>query len=102
MKKKSKPLASLVVLSSMASAANAQSSVTLYGIIDSGVNYTTNVQTAHPAAGPLGAHQIAMIEGGSAGLQGSRWGLKGTEDLGGGLKSLFLLESGFYSNNGVL
>ncbi|SAK69111.1 porin [Caballeronia ptereochthonis] len=43
-----------------------------------------------------------MIEGGSAGLQGSRWGLRGAEDLGGGLKALFVLESGFYSNNGVL
>ena len=100
--KKSKSLISLVVLSTMAGAAYAQSSVTLYGIIDSGMNYTTNVQTARSATGPVGAHQIAMIEGGSAGLQGSRWGLKGTEDLGGDLKSLFLLESGFYSNNGVL
>ncbi|MDR8970487.1 Outer membrane porin protein [Burkholderia multivorans] len=60
------------------------------------------MQTARTAAGLVGGRHIAMIEGGSAGLQGSRWGLKGSEDLGGGLKALFVLESGFYSNNGVL
>ncbi len=32
--------------------------------------------------------------------QGSRWGLKGTEDLGGGLKALFQLENGFNASNG--
>ncbi|QGZ64253.1 porin [Paraburkholderia acidisoli] len=86
----------------MSSAAIAQSSVTLYGIIDSGINYTNNVQSAKTASGLAGGRQIAMIEGGSAGLQGSRWGFRGVEDLGGGLKALFLLESGLYSNNGML
>ncbi|MEM5316361.1 porin [Paraburkholderia sp. JHI869] len=100
MKKQS--LISFVILSGIAGFAHAQSSVTLYGIIDTGINYTNNVQTAKTASGLQGGHQIAMIEGGSAGLQGSRWGLRGTEDLGGGLKALFVLESGFYSNNGVL
>ncbi|REE07095.1 putative porin [Paraburkholderia sp. BL27I4N3] len=94
--------ATLVILSLSTGFTYAQSNVTLYGIIDSGLNYTNNVQTAKTATGLKGGHQIAMIEGGSAGLQGSRWGLKGSEDLGGGLKALFLLESGFYSNNGVL
>ncbi|TDY23436.1 putative porin [Paraburkholderia sp. BL6665CI2N2] len=97
-----KPFLSLVVLIGMPGVVHAQSNVTLYGIIDSGLNYTNNVQTARTATGLTGGRQIAMIEGGSAGLQGSRWGLKGTEDLGGGVKALFLLESGFYSNNGVL
>ncbi|HEX7932608.1 MAG TPA: porin [Paraburkholderia sp.] len=97
-----KSLMSLVMLSGVAGVAHAQSNVTLYGIVDSGLNYTNNVQTAKTATGLTGGRQIAMIEGGSGGLQGSRWGLKGAEDLGGGLKALFLLESGFYSNNGVL
>ncbi|MCG5072145.1 porin [Paraburkholderia tagetis] len=97
-----KSLLSFVVLNGVAGLAHAQSNVTLYGIIDSGINYTSNVQTAKTAAAPKGAHQIAMIEGGSAGLQGSRWGLRGTEDLGGGLKTIFVLESGLYSNNGAL
>jgi predicted porin len=80
----------------------AQSNVTLYGVIDSGINYTNNVQKSKTATGFTGGHQIAMIEGGSAGLQGSRWGITGTEDLGAGLKAIFLLENGFYSNNGAL
>jgi len=97
-----KSLISLVVLAGGSQLAHAQSNVTLYGLIDSGLNYTNNVQTARTASGLSGGRQIAMIEGGSGGLQGSRWGFRGTEDLGGGLKALFVLESGFYSNNGVL
>jgi predicted porin len=81
---------------------HAQSNVTLYGIIDSGLNYTNNVQTARTAHGFTGGHQIAMIEGGTAGLQGSRWGLKGNENLGGGMSAIFVLENWFYSNNGTL
>jgi predicted porin len=38
----------------------------------------------------------------SGDVQGSRWGLKGTEDLGGGLKAVFQIESGFDVNNGKL
>ncbi|MDN7179241.1 porin [Caballeronia sp. SEWSISQ10-4 2] len=82
--------------------AHAQSTVTLYGAIDSGINYTNNVQIAQTGSSLVGGHQIAMLEGGAAGLQGSRWGFRGTEDLGDGLKTLFVLESGFDSNSGVL
>jgi predicted porin len=35
-------------------------------------------------------------------MQGSRWGVFGTEDLGGGLKAVFRLESGFDVNNGSM
>ncbi len=97
-----KTIISSVVLISAANCASAQNNVTLYGVIDSGVNYTNNVQTSRTASGLKGSKQFAMIEGGSAGLQGSRWGLKGTEDLGGNMKAIFLLENGFYSNNGTL
>ncbi len=38
----------------------------------------------------------------SGNLQGSRWGLRGTEDLGGGLKAIFVLENGFNVFNGTL
>jgi predicted porin len=67
---------------------HAQSAVTLFGVIDEGLTYTTN-------AG--GKNQWSMAGGV---LQGSRWGLRGTEDLGGGLKAIFLLESGFDASNG--
>ncbi|AMV48352.1 porin [Paraburkholderia caribensis] len=92
----------IVVLFLVPISTMAQDNVTLYGIIDSGLNYTNNIQSSRTASGFVGGRQVAMIEGGSAGLQGSRWGLRGTENLGGGLTALFVLESGFYSNNGVL
>jgi len=38
----------------------------------------------------------------SGGLNGSRWGLRGTEDLGGGLKGIFRLESGFTPDDGLM
>jgi predicted porin len=74
--------------------AHAQSSVTLYGIIDEGLNYTNNVATANGKASQwaLGGNQVL----------GSRWGLKGSEDLGGGLSAIFRLESGFDPSSGSL
>lgn len=71
----------------------AQSSVTLYGVIDTSLRYTTNNKGAN---GP--ADQYALTQGA---IQGSRWGFKGAEDLGGGTKALFDLESGFLLNNGT-
>ncbi|CAB3643319.1 Outer membrane porin protein [Paraburkholderia graminis C4D1M] len=82
--------------------AQAQSNVTLYGIIDIGVNYLNNAQSARTATGLRGGKQWSVMDGGTGGLQGSRWGLKGAEDLGGGMKAIFLLESGFSANNGTL
>jgi predicted porin len=70
--------------------AMAQSSVTLYGLIDEGLNYTSNT----------GGHSNIQMESGFA--QGSRWGLKGSEDLGGGTKAVFQLENGFDVNSGKL
>jgi predicted porin len=85
-----KSLLALAALGAFAGAAHAQSSVTLYGIIDVGINMNTN-------AG--GSHKYDMSSGV---LQGSRFGLRGTEDLGGGLKALFVLENGFDVTNGKL
>jgi predicted porin len=82
----------LVMAASFAfsAAAHAQSSVTLYGLIDVGIVYTNNA---------AGQKQWLMSSGN---IQGSRWGLRGTEDLGGGLKALFVLENGFSVANGRL
>ncbi|WP_321811905.1 MULTISPECIES: porin [unclassified Burkholderia] len=74
--------------------AHAQSSVTLYGVIDEGINYTSNVSTSS------GGKRLFNLSSGV--LQGSRWGIKGTEDLGNGLKAIFTLENGFDVNNGRL
>ncbi|TGN95698.1 porin [Burkholderia sp. USMB20] len=67
--------------------------VQLYGVLDTGVEYLTNV-------GPNGASLTRMptLTGGLP----SRWGLRGTEDLGGGLKAIFTLENGFSLPAGTL
>lgn len=77
-------------LSLLASAATAQTSVTLYGIVDAGVSYTNNVK----------GHALWQESTGKLG--GNRWGLKGSEDLGDGLSAIFTLENGFTSTNGAL
>ncbi|TXC79034.1 porin [Paraburkholderia azotifigens] len=72
----------------LSAAANAQSSVTLFGALDEGVNFTNNV----------GGHKAWQTS--SVDLVISRWGIKGTEDLGGGLHGVFDLESGIVLDNG--
>jgi predicted porin len=72
-----------------AASAQAQNSVTLYGVIDTGLMYV------HHSAGQT--NQYLMSTGI---LSGSRWGLKGSEDLGGGLSAVFQLENGFNSGTG--
>ncbi|QGZ55303.1 porin [Paraburkholderia acidiphila] len=71
-----------------ATAAHAQSSVTLYGLIDAGITYANNA----------GGHSLWKATSGT--VNGSRWGLRGSEDLGGGLHAIFTLENGFNIMNG--
>jgi predicted porin len=75
--------------------AHAQSSVTLYGLIDESIQYAHNTKDASGH----NANQVGLVGGN---LQGNRFGLKGTEDLGGGLKAIFQLENGFDINTGKL
>lgn len=83
-----KNLLAAAALTALAGTANAQSSVTLYGVVD------------------IGLEQTRLSPGGSttrlsSGIQsGSRWGVKGTEDLGGGMSASFQLESGFDASTG--
>ncbi|MBP0592391.1 porin [Paraburkholderia sp. LEh10] len=83
-----KILIATAVAASFASVAHAQSSVTLYGTLDAGITYTSNVG---------GNSQWAV---GSGSVDENRFGLRGVEDLGGGLKTVFTLEQGFNLNNG--
>lgn len=76
-----------------AGGAYAQSSVTLYGVVDAGVEY------ANHQPGVSGSHDVVRLN--SGGMSGSRWGLRGVEDLGGGLKGVFVLESGFNVDTGT-
>ncbi|WP_246793963.1 porin [Burkholderia perseverans] len=82
--------AAALTMAGAAPAAHAQSSVTLYGIIDAGITYASNSG---------GAHVFKFDDGVS---YGNRIGFKGTEDLGGGLKAVFALETGFRLGNGQL
>ncbi|HSY26288.1 MAG TPA: porin, partial [Burkholderiaceae bacterium] len=85
-----KTLCSLMVLGTFASVAHAQSSVTVYGIIDAGFVTQSNANAAGDRATSFQDAQILP----------SIYGFKGTEDLGGGLKAGFNLEGGFNSGNG--
>lgn len=83
-------LAGLLSTLMLCNVAHAQNSVTLYGLIDEGFDFTTN------SAGHRG---YQMVSGDTV---GSRFGLKGSEDLGDGLKAIFQLENGFNTNTGTL
>ncbi|MCY1274750.1 Outer membrane porin protein [compost metagenome] len=84
-------------------AAEAQSSVTLYGVIDTNIEYVNKVGVVPRSTNNFnsGQGQKAFREN-AGGYSGSRWGLRGTEDLGGGLKSVFVLEGGFNSDTGTM
>jgi predicted porin len=77
-----------------ASVAHAQSSVTLYGTIDTAITYV------HNASGNQNLWSVGNASNGD--LSGTRWGLKGQEDLGSGLKAIFQLENGFNPSTGAL
>jgi general bacterial porin, GBP family len=77
-----------------AGSAHAQSSVTLYGLIDAGFMYTNNVSST--------SGKGALLQATSGNIGGSRFGLRGGEDLGSGMKALFVLENGYNVQNGNL
>ncbi|AOJ91019.1 porin [Burkholderia sp. MSMB0856] len=72
----------------------AQSSVTLYGSLDAGITYTSDV-----ASGPRGGRQLALQAGVA---RNDVWGLTGKEDLGGANFAVFRLESQFQTSDGAL
>jgi predicted porin len=80
----------IVALSGFGHAAHAQSSVTLYGLLDEGITRASNV---------TGHIQTAMSSGV---MQGNRWGIRGVEDLGRQMKAIFRLENGFDISTGAL
>jgi predicted porin len=84
--------AALMVLA--AGAAQAQSSVTLYGRVDAGFQYSDK------SADATGRDAGSVSELANGGIRPSIFGFKGSEDLGGGLKAFFNLESHFDSGTG--
>jgi predicted porin len=68
-------------------------SLTIYGLLDTGVEVVTNV-------GPAGSRLVRQPS--LTGTLPSRWGLRGNEDLGDGLRGIFVLESGIALDSGGL
>jgi predicted porin len=83
-----KSLLALAVLGAFAGAAQAQTNVTLYGIVDASIASVDN-----------GADRTTSLDSGRN--SASRIGFRGTEDLGGGLKASFVLENGFNVDTGA-
>jgi predicted porin len=74
-----------------AGAAHAQSSVQVYGLLDLGVDVASD---AKPGGGTLSRVS-------SGGMNTSRWGIRGSEDLGGGMKAVYQLEGGILMDTGA-
>jgi len=92
-------MATVVAAALLASVnADAQSSVSLYGLIDTGVDWENQVAKV---PGQTSASGSAVRMTSLSGALPSRWGLRGTEDLGAGLHVIFELESGFAPNSGA-
>ena len=71
-----------------AAGAMAQSTVTLYGLVDAGYNHVSGLKNG-------------SFNGIASGImEGSRWGMRGSEDIGGGYKAIFTLESRFEADTG--
>jgi predicted porin len=96
-----KLLIATAALAMVAGTAQAQSSVTVYGVIDTGYNSLENKTSG---ASPSTTETTAIAAGQLAGngeAAASRLGFRGTEDLGGGLKANFVLESGIAQNTAL-
>jgi predicted porin len=88
-----KSLLALAVLGAFATAASAQSSVTVYGKVDVGVVHDSGSVAGVNASGNKSLRVSSGVSG------GSRLGFRGVEDLGGGLKANFVAETGFCADS---
>jgi len=84
----------LIALAAIAAVSAASAQVTLYGRIDAGVAVTTT------NSGAAGESDLSVNKQISGNQSGSRWGMKGTEDLGGGLSASFVLENSLAIDTG--
>lgn len=84
-----KSLAAATVLSVFCEMASAQSGVTVYGLLDTGVEYLNH------------AGEGGVVRMSSGAMNSSRIGFRGKEDLGGGLQAIFQLENGFRLDSGA-
>jgi len=106
-----KSLLAVAAVTAFAGAAQAQSSVTIYGLLDVGVMGQSNSNMLNGSTGgtsagyggtgstsaPRNGNSFGFMQGGQS---ASRLGFKGMEDLGGGTKAIFTLEQGVNTDNG--
>ena len=108
-----KSLLALAVLGAFASAASAQSSVTIYGVVDLAVQKANGGNTFNPGVVEIAAGALSPGGGvGSAGAGSKAWflrqstasrlGFRGSEDLGGGLSAQFQIEHRFSPDTGAI
>ena len=88
-----KTLLAAALLAGFAGAASAQSSVTLYGIVDGGLRYQQVSRNNLD-----GTNNVGLAYGQQS---GNRFGMRGVESLGNGNNAIFMLESGFDLGNGT-
>lgn len=86
-------LAAATAIAAISGAAHAQSNITINGIIDGGLRNQTNTSAAGDSKLTMGSNGIYLA---------NRLGFSGTEDLGGGNKAKFMLETGFNAATGAL
>ena len=101
-----KSLFALAALGAFASAAQAQSTVTLYGAFDTSIGYATGLPVNQNAVDVNNLQSTAQTTGSSlnfidGSFATSAWGMRGSEDLGGGRKANFHLESDILTNSGA-
>ncbi|KQV54455.1 MULTISPECIES: porin [unclassified Duganella] len=89
--KRTSMAAAVAMMFAAYTSAHAQSNVQVYGLLDMGVDISNNAQA--------GGGSVTHVS--SGGMNTSRWGIKGSEDLGGGLKAVFQLESGILMDTGA-
>lgn len=94
-----KSLLAIALITGFTGTAQAESTVTLYGLADAGYGYTSQKTTFTNAAG-TSSYKSREIGARSGVSNTSRWGLKGSEDFGHGTSAIFLLENGFNIGNG--
>lgn len=97
-----KKLIALAVAGLASTAAFAQTNVTIYGLVDYGYAYRfdgKNAGSSVPGVNTATPNSQSQLNGGQS--LGNRIGFKGTEDLGNGLKAVFLLEQGFMLDTGM-
>jgi predicted porin len=104
-------LGAAALASGSAFAQTSDTSVELYGVLDVAVGHVEHSFSVdsnfpfgvNPVSATSSAHVTNSVTGMfNGGVSDSRWGIRGTEDLGGGMKAFFVLESGFNVPNGAL